>query len=83
LGNYLGWLQQSVNGAPRNAEMLGDGGRTHRAGQALDLGGVDAGWRPLYFALLLALANENVRLCVPTIASWRPLPLPPKKPRAY
>ncbi len=26
--------------------------------------------------------NENARLCVRTIASWRPLPdLPPKKPR--
>ena len=53
--------------------MLGDGGRTHRAGQALDLGGVDAGWRPLYFPLLLALANENARLCVPMRAHDRQL----------
>jgi hypothetical protein len=25
--------------------------------------------------------NENARLCVRTIASWQPLPLPPKKSR--
>jgi hypothetical protein len=51
-------IEQPVDGAAGDTEMLGGGGRTHRARQALDLGRVYAGW-PLYFPSLLALAMPS------------------------